>query len=191
MTSRLGAMILTGGASTRMGADKATQLWGAATAVERVAALAAAAGANPVITVGGASHGLPHVRDEPPLGGPVGGVLAGARALHEAGCTRALVLAVDAPTLWAADLTPLLAADEPGAAYDGLHLPMVLSLSAVPPDAEAGWPLGRLAERAGLARPACPQDVVARIRGANTLGERDALLTCMPGDDSAEKPGAG
>ncbi|CAN7378139.1 NTP transferase domain-containing protein [Phenylobacterium sp. LjRoot164] len=191
MSSALGAMILTGGASRRMGADKATQLWGGITAVERVAALAAAVGAKPVITVGGASHGLPHVRDEPPLGGPVGGVLAGAQALRQAGCMRMLVLAVDAPTLLASDLAPLIEAKEPGAAFAGLHLPMVLSLSTLPADAEPGWPLARLAERAGLARPTCPPAVVGRIRGANTLGERDALLACMSRDNSAEKPGAG
>ena len=191
MSSSLGAMILTGGASTRMGADKAAQLWAGVPAVERVAALAAAVGARPVITVGGEAHGLPHVRDEPPLGGPVGGVLAGAAALRQAGCTRVLVLAVDAPTLQAADLAPLIEAAEPGAAYEGLHLPLVASLSALPTDAEAGWPLVRLVERAGLARPTCPPQVAARIRGANTLDERDALLACMPPDDSAENSGAG
>lgn len=191
MTSALGAMILTGGASSRMGADKATQLWRGVTAVERVAALAQAVGASPVVTVGGATHGLPHVRDERPFGGPVGGVLAGAGALRDAGCTRALILAVDAPTVQAADLAPLLEVGGTGAAYESLHLPMVLSLSALPADAEAGWPLGRLAERAGLARPACAAEVVARIRGANTLGERDALLACISRGDSAEKPGAG
>ena len=191
MTASLGAMILTGGGSTRMGVDKATQLWAGVSAVERVAALAAAVGASPVITVGGAPHGLAHVRDEPPLGGPVGGVLAGAAHLRAAGCTRILVLAVDAPTLQAGDLAPLIAADAPGAAYEGLHLPLVASLSALPADAEAGWPLARLAERAGLARPSCAAEVAARIRGANTLDERNALLACIPRDDSAEKPGAG
>lgn len=191
MTSTLGAMILTGGASSRMGVDKATQLWEGIAAVERVAALARAVGASPVVTVGGRSHGLPHVRDEPALGGPVGGVLRGAEALREAGCSRALILAVDAPTVQAADLAPLLMADGRGAAYKTLHLPMVLSLSALPADAEAGWPLARLAERAGLARPSCAAEVAARIRGANTLDERNALLACIPRDDSAEKPGAG
>ena len=151
MSSSLRAMILTGAASTRMGADKAAQLWAGVPAVERVAALAAAVAARPVITVGGDAHGLPHVRDERPLGGPVGGVLAGA-----AGCLRGLVLAVDAPTLQAEYLAPLIEAAEPGAAYEGLHLPLVASLSALPADAEAGWPLARLVERSGLAADADP-----------------------------------
>ncbi|WP_312166031.1 NTP transferase domain-containing protein [Phenylobacterium sp.] len=190
MSSRLGAMILAGGASSRMGVDKATVLWRGRTAVERVAALATAIGAEPVITVGAGDYGLPLVLDEQPLGGPVGGVLAGATALRAAGCARALVLAVDAPTLQAADLAPLLAAAGPGAAYEGLHLPMVVELAAIPADAAAGWPLGRLVERAGLSRPACPPEVATRIRGANTPGERDALLASMPPDDNAENSGA-
>ena len=85
----------------------------------------------------------------------------------------------------------MIEAAEPGAAYEGLHLPLVASLSALPADAEAGWPLARLVERAGLVRLTCPPHVTARIRGANTLDERDALLACMPPDDSAENSGAG
>lgn len=184
-------MILTGGASSRMGVDKATMLWRGRTAIDRVAALAAAIGAEPVISVGARDYGLVFVQDERPLGGPVGGVLAGAAALQAAGCARALVLAVDAPTLQAADLAPLLDAAGPGAAYEGLHLPMVIDLAVIPTDAAPGWPLARLVERAGLARVACPPDVAARIRGANTPGERDALLASMPPDDNAENSGAG
>ncbi len=91
------------------------------------------------------------------------------------GLTRALVLAVDAPTVTVEDLAPLLAAVEPGAFYDGLPLPMMLSLSALPADAEAAWPLRRLVERAGLATLACDEAVRARLRGANTPEERTSL----------------
>ena len=41
---------------------------------------------------------------------------------------------------------PLIETAEPGAAYEGLHLPLVASLSALPADAEAGWPLARLVD---------------------------------------------
>ena len=173
----LGAIILTGGASSRMGVDKAEALWLGVRAVDRVAAIAADCGAEPVITVGARDHGLAFVADDAVGGGPVGGVIAGARALKAAGCTRALILAVDAPTLWAADLAVLLAAPEPGAAFTGLHLPMVLSLAAMPDDALASWPLARLADRAGVRRYECPQDSLARVRGANTPAERDALIS--------------
>ena len=172
----LGAIILTGGGSSRMGADKAEVLWLGVRAVDRVADLARRSGADPVITVGVRSHGLRFIPDDAAGGGPVGGVIAGLRALGEAGCARALVLAVDAPTLEPEDLALLLAEPAPGAAFEGLHLPMALDLAALPAEAGAGWPLGRLVERAGLVRIACPADRLERLRGANTPQEREALL---------------
>jgi molybdopterin-guanine dinucleotide biosynthesis protein A len=53
---------------------------------------------------------------------------------------------------------------------------MVLWLAAIPADAEDGWPLRRLAERAGLAALTGPADVLVRARGANTPAEQAALL---------------
>lgn len=173
----LGAIILTGGASSRMGVDKAEAQWLGVRAVDRVAAIAADCGANPVITAGARDYGLAFVADDAVGGGPVGGVMAGVRALGALGCTRALILAVDAPTLWAQDLAALLDAPDPGAAFIDLHLPMVLSLAAMPDDVLASWPLARLADRAGVHRFACPQDSLARVRGANTPTERDALIS--------------
>jgi len=171
----LGAIILVGGASSRMGADKAAQDWGGRRAVDRVADLARAAGAERVITAGG-DYGLPFVADPAPLAGPAGGVLAGVRALKAAGLTRALVLAVDAPTLSCADLAPLLAAPAPGAFYDGHPLPAVMTLAATPLDAPPDWALKRLVESAGLAALPCPAAIMDRLRGANTPSERAALL---------------
>jgi len=188
---RLGAMILTGGGSTRMGQDKAVLPWLGLRAVDRVAALAATLGADPVITVGADDYGQTHVRDARPGGGPVGGVLAGAAYLREAGCARALVLAVDAPTLQATDLAPLLAADGPGAAFEGMHLPMTLDLAAIPAEARDDWPMARLVERAGLARLSCQPAAVERVRGANTPDEREALLSALAATESAQKDGAG
>lgn len=167
----IGAIILTGGASKRMGVDKAAQDWGGVRAVDRVEGLARQAGAGMVVKAGG-EHGLP---DPEPYAGPVAGVLVGAAALREAGFARALVLAVDAPTLRAEDLAPLLA-EARGAFYGGFPLPMVLVLDAVPPEAEPDWPLRRLAEWMGLAPLDCPPDVAVRVRGANTPQEREALL---------------
>jgi molybdopterin-guanine dinucleotide biosynthesis protein A len=170
-----GVLILTGGGSRRMGRDKAALDWGGVRAVDRLDALARALGAERVLTVG-ADLGLPFVPDPEPGAGPVGGVLAGAAALRAAGLARALILAVDAPTITADDLAPLLAAPAPGAAFEGLPLPMVLDLSALPNDAQAGWPLRRLVERAGLAVVAVPAEAEARLRGANTPEERAGLL---------------
>ena len=167
MTS-LGAIILCGGASRRMGRDKAVLDWGGRRAVDRVAALARAAGATTLVTAG-ADLGLPWVPDDEAGAGPVGGVLAGARAL---GTARLLVLAVDAPTVTFEDLAPLLAN---GGFYEGLPVPMVVAAAALPADAEAGWPLRRLVERAGLKALPVPQGALARLRGANTPEEVEAL----------------
>jgi molybdopterin-guanine dinucleotide biosynthesis protein A len=186
----LGGVILTGGTASRMGADKGALLWMGLRAVDRVAALAGRAGALALVTVGTTDYGLPRVADEPPLGGPVGGVLAGVEALRAAGCRRALVLAVDAPTIELRDLAPLLALGGAGAAFEGLHLPMVLDLAALPPDARADWPMARLADRAGLVRLACPPEARARLRGANTPEERDTLLAAFGAAPSAQKDGA-
>lgn len=176
----LGAMILTGGGSSRMGADKAALAWDGVRAVDRVAALARAVGAASVVTVGVGDYGLPVVDDEPSEAGPAAGVFAGAAALAARGHTRILVLATDAPTIEPADLAPLLAAPAPGAAYEGLHLPLVLDCDALPA-AEAGWPMARLVERAGVARPAAPPGAALRLRGANTPEERDVLLAALRG----------
>ncbi|MGH6908980.1 MAG: molybdenum cofactor guanylyltransferase [Phenylobacterium sp.] len=187
----LGGLILAGGAASRMGADKAQLEWRGVRAVDRVADIARAAGAQVLVSVGPGDYGLHRVMDDQPLGGPVGGVLAGARALRDLGSDRALVLAVDAPTIRVQDVEGLLAADGPGGAFEGLHLPMVLDLGAIPTEAEAGWPLARLADRVGLARLACPPEARGRLRGANTPEERDALLLELAGWEAAQKDGAG
>ncbi|MFT4252186.1 MAG: molybdenum cofactor guanylyltransferase, partial [Caulobacter sp.] len=95
-------------------------------------------------------------------------------ALAARGCARALVLAVDAPTLTADDLAPLLA-EATGATFDVSPMPMVLPLGALPEGAQAGWPLRRLVERAGLVVLACPDDAKVRILGANTPEEKARL----------------
>ena len=167
--SGLGAIILAGGASRRMGRDKALELWDGARAIDRVADLARAAGAGEIVVSGG-DYGLPFVPDPEPGAGPVAGLLAAAARLT---ADRLLVLAVDAPTVAAADLGPLLATK--GAAYQGLPVPMLLERKAIPVGVEGTWPLRRFVERAGLAVLPVPAGAEARLRGANTPAEADAL----------------
>jgi molybdopterin-guanine dinucleotide biosynthesis protein A len=181
--ARLGAIILTGGASSRMGEDKGAQDWRGRRAVDRVAALARAAGAEATVTVGAVDYGLPMVADVPPLGGPVGGILFGVAALSKADCDQILVLAVDSPTIRLEDIQPLLASD--GAAFEGFHLPLVMFLSDVPTGAKSDWPISRFIERAGLLRPGCPAETQSRLRGANTPGEREALLVELEAHERA------
>lgn len=185
---KLGAAILLGGRSLRMGRDKAFLDWNGRTAVDRVFATAAEAGAEVALGVGRDVPGRTSVIDD--KAGPAGGVMLAVRQLREAGCGRALILAVDAPTLTADDLAPLLEAPQ-GAAYEQQHLPMVLPLAAMPTEAEPGWPLGRLIERAGLARLVCPAERLARVRGANTPEEHAALLADLVRREGACGGGAG
>ena len=87
---------------------------------------------------------------------------------------RALILAVDAPTLTLHDLAPLLEPLE-GAYYDAYPLPMVLPLAAIDGGAKTDWPLRRLVEGAGLKSFQPTAEIALRLRGANTPEERAAL----------------
>jgi molybdopterin-guanine dinucleotide biosynthesis protein A len=75
------------------------------------------------------------------------------------------------------DLAPLLLhTDRLGAAFEGYHLPAVIDPALLPSDARAHWPLGLLMSRCGVRRLSPPREAEARLRGANTPAERDALL---------------
>jgi len=107
-------LLLTGGASRRMGTDKALLEVGGHRLVDRTAtALAAVAG--PVIEVGPGWSALPAVREDPPGSGPLAAVVAGAAALRAGGHDGpVIVLAVDMPFV-TVDLLRLLA-NRPGPA---------------------------------------------------------------------------
>lgn len=183
----LAALILAGGASSRMGADKAALDWAGVRAVDRVAAAAAAAGAATVLTVGPRDYGYPHVVEQPAGGGAAAGILQGARRLASTGAQRALVLAVDAPLIRAEDVAPLLAAPRPGAAYARLNLPLVLDLEPLPDADGSGWPIIRLIEALGLVWIEPPPGAEARLRGANTPSERDVLLAAWADEPEAHR----
>jgi molybdopterin-guanine dinucleotide biosynthesis protein A len=90
-------LLLTGGASTRLGVDKAELRRDGERLADRGARLLALV-CSPVLEVGtGASH-LPTVREDPPGAGPLAGIVAGADALHARGVDQPIVvLAVDLP----------------------------------------------------------------------------------------------
>ncbi len=80
-----------------MGFDKASMLIDGVPCAARVAAVMQAVVAD-AVEVGPGVSGLPAVQEEPPGGGPLVAVCAGARALNEVGGARsALVLACDLP----------------------------------------------------------------------------------------------
>jgi molybdopterin-guanine dinucleotide biosynthesis protein A len=87
---RVAGAVLCGGASRRMGTDKALVEVQGRPMVMRVAAALEAAGCDPVLTVGGDSValttlGLRHVEDEHPGLGPLGGLLTALAHAHDAG----------------------------------------------------------------------------------------------------------
>jgi molybdopterin-guanine dinucleotide biosynthesis protein A len=101
-------ILLTGGASRRMGIDKATLVIGGETLAARAARVLAAV-CDPVIEVGLGVTGLRAMREEPPGGGPLAALVAGARALGE---LPVVLLACDMPFVEAPLLR--LLADWPG-----------------------------------------------------------------------------
>lgn len=118
--SRLAAVVLAAGASTRMGRPKPLLEWRGRPFVWHVVEQARAAGAEPVIVVEGAVA-LPHaqlvgatvVRNEAWADGPLGSLQVGMRAVLEAGWSGpVLVLTVDRPHLRAETLHALARAVE-------------------------------------------------------------------------------
>ena len=93
----MAGLLLTGGASRRMGRDKALIEIDGRRLVDRAASLLAAV-ADPVVEVGPGWSGLAAVREDPPGSGPLAALSAGAAALRAAGHDGSvLVLAVDMP----------------------------------------------------------------------------------------------
>src|SRR3954468_1318664 len=97
MRPSVAGLLLPGGASRRMGRDKALLEVGGQRLVDR-AATALAAVADPVLEVGPGWSVLPAVREDPPGSGPLAAVVAGAAALRAGGHDGpVIVLAVDMP----------------------------------------------------------------------------------------------
>lgn len=115
--SRLAAVVLAGGTGARLGGvDKASIEVRGSSLLERV--LAAVAASDPVVVVG---HRVPTSRavlwtlEDPPLGGPAAGLLAGLDRLGEAPAARLVaVLAVDLPRVTAATVERLVRALDAG-----------------------------------------------------------------------------
>ena len=97
--NRLPALLLTGGASRRLGTDKAMIVWQGDTLAARAARVLVQVCA-PVLEVGPGVTSLPMVREDPAGSGPLAAVLAGVRALErEPGgeVDAVVVLACDMP----------------------------------------------------------------------------------------------
>lgn len=105
-------LLLTGGASTRLGAPKAELRRDGERLADRGARLLSAV-CDDALEVGPGVSPLPPVREDPPGAGPLAAVAAGATALRALGVTSpVLVLAVDLPLVdgallrWLGDREP-------------------------------------------------------------------------------------
>jgi molybdopterin-guanine dinucleotide biosynthesis protein A len=157
VTGRVGGILLTGGASRRLGTDKATLLLDGETLAARAARLLATV-CDPVVEVGPGRSPLRSVVEEPPGGGPLAALVAGWDALCPV------------------DAVVLLAVDMPG-----IGAPLVQRLVEWPGRATAVPFAG------GRLQPVCARfgaDAVATARGLLSSGGRSmrALLGAVPHD---------
>ena len=163
-------ILLTGGASRRMGTDKATIIVGGETLARRSARLLGAV-CTTVVEVGPGVSGCDAVREDPPGEGPLAAVLAGAARLEElaVGPSPIVVLACDLPRLTDAALRRV--ATHPGAA------------SVVP--VVAGRPQWACTRWSIEARTRAAVAYAAGERGLRVLAEMPDLVA-LPTDDDAD-----
>jgi molybdopterin-guanine dinucleotide biosynthesis protein A len=93
---QMAGVLLTGGASRRMGTDKARLVVNGETLAARSARVLGAV-CDPVVEVGSGVSGLPAVQEEPPGAGPLVALLAGVGALGEP--KAVILLACDLPNV--------------------------------------------------------------------------------------------
>src|SRR4051812_19062640 len=113
--SMVGAVLLTGGTSSRMGIDKATLEIEGQTLARRAADVLGHV-CDPVLEVGDGATDLPAVREDPVGAGPLAALVAGADAL---GTAPVLLLACDMPFIEPALVA--LIVQQPG---DGTVIPI-------------------------------------------------------------------
>lgn len=170
-------LVLAGGASRRMGRDKALLPWQGRPLLEHMLALLAAAGVERSVVSGDRPEhdGLP---DRRPGQGPLGGLATAAAVLPDC---RLLVVPVDMPMLAPARLVALLR-QVPRAAclhYRGQPLPMRLRVDASVRDLLAGW----LADPAGPRALAALQEALdAQVLEVGPFVEQQFANLNRPGD---------
>ena len=129
----VGGILLTGGASRRLGVDKASLRVAGEPLAERLA-IELAASTRPVVEVGPGLSGQAFVREQPVGSGPLVAMCAGTVALRERGHDgAAIVLACDLPLMRASVLLTLANWPAPGSivpVVDGRAQPLCARWSA-------------------------------------------------------------
>jgi len=181
-------VVLAGGQSQRMGADKARLQWRGQSLIDRALSALRASGCTRII-VSGNYPDYAHVADRYPERGPLGGLASIAAVAPE---SRWLVLAVDQPLVDTALLRPLLDGLLAGVEcarsvcrYGEEPLPMALVVSvdtrrwlqsAVCGDA-GRRSLQALQDRLRIHALPADASLRARLRGANTPDEWQTLMS--------------
>lgn len=151
-------LVLAGGASSRMGEDKACLNWQGRTLLDHAMARLAEAGADPVL-VSGDRPGRDSIPDAEPGRGPLGGLLTVLQERPGLGDRILAVTPVDSPGLSPDALLALVHCVADGAraaCYQGHPLPMALRASTEVTDclrellgASGGAPVKALAKQLG------------------------------------------
>lgn len=161
MSARAGTiagLVLAGGASARMGTDKALILWRGRTLLDHSKAALETAGAAAVF-IAGRPEMPGGLADDEPEAGPARAILSAAKTLAAQGWTRLLVVPVDMPGLTGPLLAALAREPERAYAYKDTALPLYLPLAALNDRACGARSVKALLDACGaqrLARPESP-----------------------------------
>jgi molybdopterin-guanine dinucleotide biosynthesis protein A len=167
---RFGGLVLAGGKSARMGADKAALTYKGRTLLEHMSNLLSMAGAAPVLRVGFGGE----LVDPMPDCGPAAGVIALAdHVAANPGVESWLVVPVDMPLLTPALLKRLADVDAPAAHFVDMTLPLAITLS---PDVAAAVQRtrGDLQSEHGVSLWRLLRDV-----GATAIAPTPAEMPCL------------
>jgi len=168
ISDRIGGVILAGGQSTRMGADKANLVLDGRTLLDRARHLLMACDVKHPgsIIVSGRPDEPDGLADTRPGSGPAHAARDALAALNARGFGRAIIIPVDMPRLTLAHIAPLLSTSGLAAAYADQPLPCVVDTTTIPGD-ETPSLFGLLTAR-GVTWAARPDDAAAALASVNT-----------------------
>ena len=154
----IAGLVLAGGASSRMGSDKAQLKWRGVRLLDHAASLLKTAGAEAVFVLGRKDEpgGL---ADEAPGAGPARAISDAVRRLHKNGWERFLIAPVDMPLMTAEALSVLT--DAPDAcAYAGHPMPLYLAAGALNAKASKARSVRALLQACGAESPPAPDETL-------------------------------
>lgn len=178
----IGAAILAGGKSSRMGSDKAHLPYGKGRLIDHMVRLLGELGCSPIV-VSGHAEGYRSIEDQLPHAGPVGGIHAVTQMIIKEDWPRAwLFVPVDMPLLTPELLNRLSSCactyDHDGACFDNRPLPLFLRLhdhvfatidqAAAKIAAGEKMAVHQLLAQLEICNHVCSEDEIKQLANANT-----------------------